>query len=540
LTSKSTQKHVYFLVVDSTNINDQKFQQILHSLDKFTQETKSININTKILKNDLTNLNPSSVLSYTRNPGSPSIEQGLIQLKKSEKLDSNCSICVFLPIVKETDHKSLFNECLRVKTMGVDICIVYFDHNSKDFANSCSSSGRARLDSNDIYDILKDFFNLGKNVKDFQLALSVSAINYPIFLGEDLTLKLVFMNVGRMDIPKDVEVLFLEDTYFEKSFFVLPKITRSEKFVLVVNLPGKGNRDPMSIKEFIEIVVNHPKVDVSLSINYIKLFSDLFIKDFFHLAPPIKKYPFFNILCFGTAGSGKSSFINSLMTAFSDSKIEPAAVGGDTEHVTSALTRFRVSQIDGLKDVPINIFDVWGLDKNNYQNELLLTLLDGKLPNGYDMKDLVSLHLIDSNWEDISRQITSILFFMPYNVDDNPVALRALSNNFHLCRNKHRMIPLVVITRAELIGDKESQKYTLEQISKEFDIPEYAIYLHDNYTNQAEKVMEIDQRALTILKHTLELSSIYCYSQLCVYCGQKREEGFKACPYCGTDFYLSE
>jgi len=49
--------------------------------------------------------------------------------------------------------------------------------------------------------------------------------------------------------------------------------------------------------------------------NAVKLYSEIFINDFLTIIPPIKEIPFFNVLCFGIAGSGKSSFISSVLTS---------------------------------------------------------------------------------------------------------------------------------------------------------------------------------------------------------------------------------
>jgi len=45
-------------------------------------------------------------------------------------------------------------------------------------------------------------------------------------------------------------------------------------------------------------------------------------------------------------------------------------------------------QIEGLENIPINFFDIWGLDIYNFENKLLfLDVLQGNLPEDYAMRE---------------------------------------------------------------------------------------------------------------------------------------------------------
>jgi len=253
--------------------------------------------------------------------------------------------------------------------------------------------------------------------------------------------------------------------------------------------------------------------------NAVKIYSEMFIKDIITAGPPIEQIPYFNILCFGIAGAGKSAFINSLMTALNDKIIKVAAEGGSSNHVTSALTRFSIKDLqdENLVSVPINIFDIWGMDTDNYQNKMFLDVLRGELPEGYIMKDRTTVTqsmanekiLKDVNTSKAERTIHSVIFFMPYNIEDNPKFTDALSENFLYCTRDNKMNPIVVVTRASMEGDSKAQEQLRLKIAEKFTLPAGSIFMYDNYTKEEDKTMGIDRKTLQILNHTINSSISY-------------------------------
>jgi len=266
------------------------------------------------------------------------------------------------------------------------------------------------------------------------------------------------------------------------------------------------------------------------------------------LKPPNKNIPFFNILCFGVAGSGKSSFINSLLTALGTQISAPAAVGGSTDHVTKDITRFQVSQIKGLEDVKINFFDIWGLDSNNFQGSMFLDVLTGKLPPDYKMKERTTFteKMAETSWQAHERRIHSVLFFMPFSVVDNPKIVNVLSRNFSICTTEYHMNPVVIVTRAAQAGGIAEQEEVKKIIADKFNIPAGNMYMFDNYTSEKAKTMCIDKKTLEILMKAIESCQTYqtfFIDQLikdlkksnCGRCQFEVEIDFSVCPQCGFD-----
>ena len=86
---------------------------------------------------------------------------------------------------------------------------------------------------------------------------------------------------------------------------------------------------------------------------------EYFVGDLLKLKPADRLVRAFNILVFGVIGAGKSSWINSIVTALShDVENQLASVGGSSGHVTTQLVRYRLYNIPDVPPVPVNIW-VW-------------------------------------------------------------------------------------------------------------------------------------------------------------------------------------
>jgi len=178
---------------------------------------------------------------------------------------------------------------------------------------------------------------------------------------------------------------------------------------------GKEGKNPslfLLLPQYLAFIIEKEGDEILFSSDLYELQSQLFIKDL--MTKPVIQHaiPFFNILIFGVAGCGKSSFINSVLTLMSNRRENVVPVGGDTTHVTQDLSRFQVSQITNFSNFLIHFFDLWGLDKENYTNYQLVELLLGNLPENTGMRECVGTKVEEGQWSAYQRCVHVLLFFI--------------------------------------------------------------------------------------------------------------------------------
>jgi len=248
------------------------------------------------------------------------------------------------------------------------------------------------------------------------------------------------------------------------------------------------------------------------------------------------------------AGSGKSSFVNSVLTTVGTVVSSVAAVGGGTQHVTRDITRFKLSQMPGLESVILNFFDIWGLDDKNFKHRMLLDVLNGTLPEGYQMKERTrnTHELENSLWKRYERRIHCVLTFVPCSILDSEKIVQAIRENLQLCVTDYKIVPLLVVTRASTVGGQDEQNGLKTRIATKFSIPESNIYMMDNYTTEKEKSMRVDKMVLDILVKAVDNSknfqrqwrkillddiNVITY-KTCPLCCASLEMDWKICPVC--------
>jgi len=189
----------------------------------------------------------------------------------------------------------------------------------------------------------------------------------------------------------------------------------------------------------------------------------------------------------------------------SDRVVAPAAVGGSSGHVTKDLTRFQVSQLEGMEHVKINFFDIWGLEGDNFKEDMLISVLEGKLPEGYTMRQRIknTAEMIDQSWSIYERRIHCVLVFMPWTVLDSPAIVNALSRNLSICTTSYKVNPLIIVTRSSQAGGEKEQEAVRAKISNRFSVQSGNVYMIDNYTNEQDKNMGLDKKTLDILQRAI-------------------------------------
>ena len=144
--------------------------------------------------------------------------------------------------------------------------------------------------------------------------------------------------------------------------------------------------------------------------------------------PPEDTVPEFNIILFGLAGCGKSSFLCSALSALCSSlQMNVTTIGGQSDHVTDRYLRYRLSTY--CPGARVNLWDVWGLDVDNFNNDSFKRFLTGNVPDNYNMVEALNTNILDM--PDIrastpaEREIHAVLMFMPLGYLELPEELQA-------------------------------------------------------------------------------------------------------------------
>eukprot|EP01087_Luapelamoeba_hula_P000877 TRINITY_DN10641_c0_g1_i3.p1 TRINITY_DN10641_c0_g1~~TRINITY_DN10641_c0_g1_i3.p1 ORF type:complete len:302 (-),score=34.21 TRINITY_DN10641_c0_g1_i3:391-1296(-) len=169
--------------------------------------------------------------------------------------------------------------------------------------------------------------------------------------------------------------------------------------------------------------------------------------------------PRFNVVLFGIAGASKSSFVNSALTLLSsdcNALIHRAGVGGSEHHNTHKLAKF------DLEGTHMTLWDTWGLTPTTYTSGDLQLLLQGALPNGWDMHDDIgdrpqpgcqqSVHESHQSIRD-SRAPHAVLFFIPHGALDKQDETDLIKTAFH---QVERMCLLLLLLLFYMVSDDQS------------------------------------------------------------------------------------
>ncbi|KAL0053354.1 hypothetical protein WJX82_004675 [Trebouxia sp. C0006] len=155
------------------------------------------------------------------------------------------------------------------------------------------------------------------------------------------------------------------------------------------------------------------------------------------------------LLCFGLAGSGKSSFFNSALTLMheGDDVVNTVASGGTLGHNTTAIKKYEVPSAN------FTLLDTWGLDRNNYKDEhkVLPALLDGWLPGNWRMEASVRNkrhELAANNFSRNTRRVHGVLFFVIASAVHDDQEMETLKVSFQKVKDMDYE-PIVVLSQAD-------------------------------------------------------------------------------------------
>jgi len=216
----------------------------------------------------------------------------------------------------------------------------------------------------------------------------------------------------------------------------------------------------------------------------------------------------FNILIFGPAGSGKSSFIQTIFTMLSeeDSIVTGVCpVGGGAGHVTTTLRKIDLP--DGMG----GLWDTWGLTSDQYLHEELSLIVKGVLPSEWEMTD--GINKIDKKMIQTAqfRQIDAVIIMVPVGTLADQSELSNLKAQIQKIIGL-RLNPILLLAQADTV-DKEVRsnpnRFSLEiekikqQVAEAFSVPPMMIFPCVPYRVEEKRSFEIDKLAYKILQIAL-------------------------------------
>jgi len=216
-----------------------------------------------------------------------------------------------------------------------------------------------------------------------------------------------------------------------------------------------------------------------------------------------------NILLFGLAGSSKSTFINSCYSLVSSvPRQQIAKSGGHDVRVTSELQGYRLANLDTKQASRIFLWDVWGLEQDNYQGAEFEAVLQGKLERGWKMAKPVAMDdLLKPINEDHKQHC--VIFFVPVGelVNKQSAMMKKTKDFCHMAIKLD--VPFVVaLTKVDTVvpafrdnPDPNLQEVAqlVQQATKYFNVAENQVFPLINYWKETEKRFKLDRVIYRIL-----------------------------------------
>ncbi|XP_048017606.1 interferon-induced protein 44-like [Megalobrama amblycephala] len=247
------------------------------------------------------------------------------------------------------------------------------------------------------------------------------------------------------------------------------------------------------------------------------------LEDFTLGNPDVKKV---NILVAGQIGAGKSSFINSIDSAFQGRICSRAPVnssGGDSHSFTKHLKGFTIRS--GEKSLPFVFKDVMGLEPDNLAGshiEDIISIVLGHVKDGYEFKEKQTLSFKDEHFNmnpTLSDQASCLVYVIAADTvqftDDKLIAkLKCIRE-----RISAKGIPQVVImTKVDeacpLVKNNLRKIYTSKKIKEKMDLcntkiglPLSNIFPVKNYHDEIDTEDDVDALILKAIEQIVQIAN---------------------------------
>jgi hypothetical protein len=284
-------------------------------------------------------------------------------------------------------------------------------------------SQKLKLEGTSIFFIIVGGLASTNEIKNFVYYDQIFFKN-KMFVNKNFNICIEIRNIGKNDIPSNSTIKFKENSQILTSII---KIEQNISPNMVAYIQGtiftKQNSKISDLNRFLDFNIYYPSENKKIFCKYdrIALSTELFIGSFLEWKLPAD-VPAINILIFGIMGSGKSSFINTVITSLSETIEEQTVIGGSLDHVTNKYEMIQLKPKIGIK---INMFDSWGVSGPNYENTNMLNyFLDGLIPDEFPMEKVYDIQFVEetikNNYYDAyKRKIHAVAMFINIDTEKN-------------------------------------------------------------------------------------------------------------------------
>jgi GTP-binding protein EngB required for normal cell division len=221
------------------------------------------------------------------------------------------------------------------------------------------------------------------NIFKNNVAIQVEQLNLHSWVkfGENLKFTATIVNIGRQPIEKGTTIVIKKTSYTRRFVHRMSeKLDVDESLVFDATLACIIKNDRLKAVERIpsylefELVTNHEQGRPYIEYGRWSLEWRFFRYEFLDLREKV------NILLFGHQGSGKSSFVNSLLSTFSTRIKSLAYVARDSASVTKHFDKY-VLKSEQTQKLLVDFFDIPGFEQDQlYRGQELEMIIEGCMP----------------------------------------------------------------------------------------------------------------------------------------------------------------
>lgn len=310
-----------------------------------------------------------------------------------------------------------------------------------------------------------------------------------------MQVEIVLANEGNKTYPAPVRVFVQESSLTTLSSQILDKdIQPFSKTTLTMQIGIKPEKWISDVPKYLFVNIMADNVRDIPQNSRVSLISHLFAGSLLKYDSPV------NILLFGPARSGKSTSINNMIVAGSETSSPIKRSGPGHDHLDKNFTKTCFSDVDGALPIPACFFDVWGVDDNNFNDEELSLILSGDMKLGSYMNNITQ----ENN---PSNTIDAVAFVLSIE-QSNPDAsnqIRTRLKQFISYVSDRDYLPIVIITHAQNETFEKIQK-TKQELSLFFQLETRnfvvtLIYPEDSSQNmKPTKMIDVDIVSLSVLE----------------------------------------